>query len=201
MSSPEEKRSYYRIHDYVGLSCARLDDTAEASGTRAAMPPAAADSDLGLPLSSLLSEIDRKFNPIVNSLWLEHPPVAETLGLLNRKISILAARVLDEAGPTCESYEELLVSLSGSGIGFNSAQPYPEGARLRLFLALKPSSVRLDLTGVVIGCDRNTAEEQPQYWVRVAFEPGNEAAQEQLIQHVVQRQCAQIHDRAGAGRA
>ena len=208
MDKQQEKRSYYRIRDCIGLSCARLDGADDGSArdrngramVDATGTAATTGCDLDLPLSSVLGEIDRKFNRLVNSLWLEHPPIAEALGLLNRKLAVVAAQVLREEGRASESYEEALVSLSGSGMGFDSPEPYPEGTRLRLCLALTPSCVRLELTGVVAGCEAVVGAARPQHWVRVAFESGNEAAQEQLIQHVVQRQCAQIHDSVGADR-
>lgn len=182
MKPDDEKRSFYRIRDVVGLTCSLL-DSADAGVSQPSESP-----------SGLLAEIDRKFNQATNTLWLENPVLAQALGLLNRKLSLIAAHTFHDEALEADSHEELLVSISGSGIGFDSFDSFAAGARVRLQISLKPSNIPLELTGVVIDCAHRDDSPDKSHWVRVTFEEGNEAAQEQLIQHIVQRQGAQIRE-------
>lgn len=187
MKPVTEKRSFYRIEDLVGLSCSLIEGDAS---------PAEQGSGVTNALGGgLFAEIDREFNRVTNILWQENPVIAQALGLLNQKISTLAASALPDSDERGHMHEESMVSLSGSGIGFHSTDHFPEGARLRLSLSLRPSNIGLTVTGIVKGCEPSPESPGHSYWVRVNFEEGNEAAQEQLIQHVVQRQCAQIQER------
>lgn len=182
MKPTTERRSFYRINDTIGLHFTLLDDGAVGQ-------PAGA---LDRPLSSQLDEIDRDFNQLANILWQENPTFARALGLLNRKLSLLAARTLGDESRESTACEELLVNISGSGMGFDSPEQFARGARLLLTLVLKPSNVTLRLTGVVIASEPGSGQGENGYWTRVNFDESDEAAREQLIQHVVQRQCAQI---------
>jgi hypothetical protein len=185
VKSVNEKRSYYRIKDIVGLSYTVVE--AGAAESSQGMP------DLDAPLASLLAEIDRDFNKVTNVLWQENPIVAKALGLLNRKLALVASHSLpatEQAGS--ESYEEMVVSLSGSGLGFDCPEPLPAGTKLALVLVLKPSNICLRLNGTVTGLEIREEEDTATHWVRVAFDEGDDAAREHLIQHIVQRQSVQI---------
>ena len=187
MRKIDEKRSYYRINDSVGLKYSRIKEGDDGVGTL----EAAAQT----PLTSELAALDHELNQLTNSLWLENPLLAQALGLLNRKLTLFAAHALphEQLTPT-DQYQEILVSISGSGMGFNSTELFEPGDRLGLLLARKPSNIALRLIGPVTGCEPMGKNQGQGYWVRVNFEPGNEAAQEQLIQHIVQRQCAQTNE-------
>ena len=190
MRKIDEKRSYYRINDSVGLKYAPIEDGDDSAGLLAA--------PVQTPLTSELAALDHELNQLTNSLWLENPLLAQALGLLNRKLTLFAAHALPQEQLTpMDQYQEILVSISGSGMGFNVAEQFEPGVRLALMLALKPSNIDLRLTGVVTGCEPLHTSDGQGYWARVNFEPGNEAAQEQLIQHIVQRQCAQTSEQPG----
>lgn len=190
MKKTDEKRSYYRINDSVGLKYSRL----ESSEDNAVFAASAAAT----PLTAELTAIDRELNQLTNSLWSESPLLAQALGLLNRKLTLFGAHALPQEHLTpMNQYREMLVSISGSGMGFNAGEQFEPGVRLGLMLALKPSNIGLSLTGVVTACEPLRESADQGYWVRVNFEPGNEAAQEQLIQHIVQRQCAQTSGQSG----
>jgi hypothetical protein len=180
MKRQNERRSYYRIDDIVGLTYSKIrtadDDIVELPDTQAT------------PLSNLFVEIDREFNQATNILWRENPTVAQALGLLNRKISLIAANTLPDEVRRKDSYEELMVSISGSGLAFGANENLPAGTRLYLSLILKPSDIHITFTGKVVGCEASHPDTGQPYWVRISLEGNNPGAQEQLIQHVVQKQ-------------
>lgn len=182
MEQRNERRSYYRIDDVIGLTYTVLDKN---------NPVSASPSDLGLSLTTLLAEIDHEFNQTVNTLWHEDPTTAKALGLLNKKLSMIAAHSLQDEEQDIEPYEDMLVNISGCGISFSCEEQLSEGTQLQLSLILKPSNVNLSFVGNVISCKKQSLDNQKPYHIRVSFEE-NSAAQEQLIQHIVQKQCAQI---------
>lgn len=184
MKRENERRSYYRIDDVIGLTYSKLDS---AGGDRAN-----SGKKPSTPLANLFVEIDQEFNQATNTLWHENPTMAQALGLLNRKISLLAAHSLAGKDSSNGSYEELRVNISGSGLAFGAIEELPPGSKLNLFLVLKPSDISITLTSTVVGCDKAPFDSNQPYWVRVSIGDNNSAAQEQLIQHVVQKQCTLI---------
>jgi len=178
-----ERRTYYRINDVVGLTYKTLgqDEDIQAS----------LSGNLGLSVTSLLTEIDHEFNQATNTLWHENPTIATALGLLNKKLSIIAANSLSEESQDIDSYEEMMVNISGCGLSFDCAEGIPPGTRLLLTIVLKPANTQLSFTGEVIASVNNADNPEKPYSVRVNFDENNNA-QEQLIQHIVQKQCVQI---------
>jgi len=188
MSTSTERRQYYRINDVVSLHYEIISaGEAGSSGT---------DTTLQLSTLDLLREIDREFNHTVNLLWGDSPATARALGLLNRKISLVAATVLDGDDQNALSYDRLKVNLSGCGIAFESGQALPPGARLALHVILHPSQVNLTVRGTVVACEALPASSAP-YWIRVRFDD-DAGAREEFIRHVVQKQGALLEEE-GAG--
>jgi len=182
-----ERREYYRINDVVFLRYEILTDVPGA--------PDGAPEETGsveISAGSLLAEIDRELNKTINNIWREQPSMAQALGLLNRKISILAEQALDYEETESRSYDSAMVSLSGSGIAFEAREKIADGARLRLSMILRPSQVTMTILGTVISCEERLSSASMPFWVRVDFDD-DPMAQEQLIQHVVQKQGAMLY--------
>lgn len=191
--SQAERRKYYRINDVVLLRYETLD--AEHAAAAAAEGGSAS---LEISTGSLLAEIDRELNTSINNVWREHPVMAQALGLLNRKVSVLAAQALGYEEEEARSYDDTMVNLSGAGIAFEAREALAIDTRLRVSIILRPSQVILSITGTVVSCeDRLTSSSMP-FWVRVDFDEDLQA-QEQLIQHVVQKQGALLSERKGGG--
>lgn len=183
-----ERRNYFRINDIIGLSYTALtDDDVQ-------QPKQRPDTrgDMCMPLADLLRPIDTSLNQMANSLWNENPAAAKALGLLNRKISLLAAHIMQSNGPLAESYEDMMVSLSGSGMGFHATEALPTGTSLLVNVILKPSQVELSFTATVVGCEALPEHSEQAYWMRISIDEGNNDAREQLIQHVVQKQASAL---------
>lgn len=180
--SSQEKRRYFRINDQVGLSY-RVLNSDDQNNDAACVEVTAAH---------LLNRIDREFNQLINALWLESPTAAKAIGLLNRKIEVLADEVIphDENSLREKDQQEVNVNISGCGIGFHADQPEPTGQQLELYLTLKPSNAHLRLTGTVVGCDKDEELTSKPYWLRVDFDEHDVDAREQLIQHIMKRQFA-----------
>lgn len=184
-----ERRKYYRINDVVLLRYEIVDEEPAGTGTGEG-----GTGSLEISTGTLLAEIDRELNTSINNVWREQPVVAQALGLLNRKISVLAAQALDYEEADAQSYDDAMVSLSGSGIAFEAREALAVDTRLRLSIILRPSQVTLSIIGTVVSCEDHLTSSTMPHWVRVDFDEDLQA-QEQLIQHVVQKQGALLSER------
>lgn len=186
MTERSERRKYYRINDVVLLRYEALDAGTETEGGSGA-------GSLEINTATLLQEIDHELNQTINAVWQDAPAVAQALGLLNRKVSVLAAHALDYEESESHSYDSTMVNLSGCGIAFEAREALEPGTRLRLSVILRPSQVSLSIAGTVVNCDERLASSSMPYWIRVGFDDDMNA-QEQIIQHVVQKQGALLSD-------
>jgi hypothetical protein len=189
-----ERREYYRINDVVLLRYEFIPESPDDE------PTGGETGGLEISTGRLLAEIDRELNQTINTVWRENPSVAQALGLLNRKVSIVAAQAFEYAEAGVQSYDDTMVNMSGSGIAFESRDAITEGARLRLSIILSPSQVNLSIAGTVVACEERLTSSSMPYWVRVTFDDDLQA-QEQLIQHVVQKQGALLSDASAPKRS
>jgi len=179
-----ERRSYYRINDTIGLAYSIIDhkerESPESSG------------DQSLSITRQLSDIDRELNQAINTIWHENTVVSHALGLLNRKLSLIASDSIPEESKNTECYEDLVVSISGYGMAFSCIEQLSTGDRLRLSIKLKPSNVLLQLGGKVVVCEDSPENLEKPFLVRVILDAENQSSQELLIQHIVQKQCSDL---------
>lgn len=180
MTEQQERRDYFRINDTIGLSYSVFDGSEEnsANGTEGKK----------IELDSVLAEIDAKFNQAANTVWQKNPAVAEALGLLNRKISIVAARVPEGTDSEAAPHQEFLANISGCGMAFHCVDPLPEGTRLNVSVVIKPSNIDVNFTATVIACEPSPESSAGKYLMRIEIDEESHLAKEQLIQHVVQKQ-------------
>lgn len=181
MKQVSERRSYYRIDDTIGLSYKQLN----AADSNSTVDP----SHKEMPLTALLAEVDREFNQATNLLWQESPLVAQALGLLNKKLSMVAALNLSENPTSIDCYENIMVNISGCGMAFDSPSAIEPFTQLAMTIVLKPANSRLEMLATVVECTPINQTGEDTHRVRVQFLE-NGKAQEELIQHIVQRQWA-----------
>ena len=182
-----ERRKYYRINDVVMLRYEILDSSPAVTELTSG------ESGLEVSTGTLLAEIDRELNQAINTVWQDSPVIAQALGLLNRKVSIVAAQAIAYEESDVQSYDDTMVNLSGCGIAFESRSEIAPETRLRLSVILRPSQVMLSIAGTVVGCEERLSSSNMPFWVRVQFDD-DAMAQEQLIQHVVQKQGALLSE-------
>jgi len=186
-----EKRRYFRINDVIGLSYTILGDDKNQQGLVLV--------DSASPSTGQFCEIDFEFNQLTNTLWHESPTIAQALGLLNRKISMIAAQNPNPRVQNKElhatAYDDLQVNISACGMAFHCTDHLQEGTRLKLSVQLKPSDISLPLFGTVIESEPVQFNSKQSYWVRVVFDETNDITKEHLIKHMVQKQCAQLNEK------
>lgn len=195
MPKDRERRSYFRLDDVLLLHY-RIIGNADGSRQAGAETAAAAPQ---VRTASILAQIDRDFGDALRQLWQAQPEIARALGLLNRKLSVLA-QSMDSGAQAIPEYEETQVNISGGGIAFESEEALAPGTRLSLQLVLKPSQEELALLGKVVRCDALPEDvdspadaDGPRWHLRVDFEDSPDE-QERLIQHIIQLQSIRISE-------
>jgi hypothetical protein len=147
-----------------------------------------------IELESVLTEIDAKFNQAANTIWQENPAIAQALGLLNRKISLVSARVTHPgADSSAVPHKELLANISGCGMAFHCDDPLPEGTKLNVSVVIKPSNIDVSFTATVVACEPSPRSRTGKHLMRIEIDAESDSAKEQLIQHVVQKQYTAGH--------
>lgn len=175
-----EKRRYFRIEDSIGLALRSV----------ASHKPDLKLSDTETELDQELRLVETELNSLVNTIWGEDPKIAKSIGLLNRKLEILSEKRTPAGFQRTNNfdvrYHNLPVSLSASGLAFESDNSLPVDDRLELMLLLAPANVRVVVKGQVI--ESRVSEVDPsKYQIRIGFDL-SPAEEEMLIQLIVQRQ-------------
>lgn len=176
----EEKRRYFRIHETIGLYYEILDHKHSDSAP-----------DKSVDIWDLMSEQDEKIQRLLIEVEEESPKVAELIAAFNQKLErvvhqlVMESQLLDRVASRVKE-----VSISACGLGFMAVAPIAKGTRLRLELQLFPSTQLIHTHGRVVGCEPRKSD---FYW-RIEFLDMRQSEQERLIQHIVQRQSAQLQD-------
>ncbi len=177
-----DRRRYFRINDIVGLSY-RLIERGEVEAQKQA-------ENVQIAAAEVLRSIDRELTNALNAMWQSNPTAANAIGLLNKKMDVLAAEMdLDYAQIKGLEMQTKQVSISACGIAFECRDSFHVGQSLKLDILLKPANTHIQMMGNVLGCDQT---ENGHFLLRVDFDSVDASVQEQLIQHIVRRQSSQL---------
>jgi len=184
----QDRRRYFRINDWVGLSYRALDQRELV---------ACSDADnVQISSAQVIETIDRELAAALNVLWQSNPSAANVIGLLNKKLDFIAAELeLDYFGGGLIKHQQTQVNLSACGIAFECDERFDVGVVLELNLLLKPVNSTIKLRGCVNACDRVAAGSGKPYLLRIDFLDTDTHVREELIQHIVRRQSMQLSER------
>ncbi len=174
----DEKRRYFRINETIGLSFEVLDADAQSD-----------ENDRSLDIWDLMSEQDEKIEKLLVEASEESPKVVALIRAFNQKIErivgqlVMESRVLDRIANRVKE-----VNISACGLGFVSDRDLAPGTRMQLELQLFPSNKKVMSKGRVVASDLV----ENGHYLRIDFFDMKQSAQEILIQHIVQRQSAQL---------
>ncbi|MFK7974654.1 MAG: PilZ domain-containing protein [Halioglobus sp.] len=175
-----ERRSYFRIDDVIGLSYQVID-----AKPQLVVPK---EDNAGAALKLALAEIDAELNRATNTVWRENPAMAKALGILNKKVALIAKHCPTQDIEPLDAYEEYTANISGSGMSFRSTEKLEKGTHLNISAVLKPSNIRLHFSAHVVDCKQVQDMPRELFLLRVQIAEEETAAKEQLVQHVVQKQ-------------
>lgn len=185
-SLSENRRRFFRIDDRVRLNY-RLRSPHEGLAAYHA-------GTVQQTAAVQLQQLDLELNGLLNTLYRDNPVAAQALGLLNRKVQILSeeTEVQSRSRMVGDSLE-VDVNISGCGLAFNTVEALGEKDVLELEITLLPSQATLHLLGRVSHCE--PIFDSDHYRARLEFVGRDSDAHETLVQHLVQRQAAQIGSR------
>ena len=145
-------------------------------------------------LLNTLRALDTRMPAMPANLSPQSRDLALYLQALNRKVDLLARLVASEKEPSPGETTQP-VSLSAAGVAFRSAAAQQQGTYLDVGLVLFPERLHVRTYGRVARCAHEpTADEEFPFLIAVEFLLMWDADREALIQHVLQRQAAQLRE-------
>src|SRR5690606_19396616 len=178
-------RSYFRIDENIALEYREVD---EATANRAEAESIYPDSN-AIALFSDFKKIDSDNAQLLYQLKNGNRALGEYLHNLNRKIELLAQRLLAEHNPPALTDITRQVSLSEGGLAFGSAKPIAKNSYIALRLTFWPSYAGLIIFAKSIRCELCKAGD---YQIAAKFHRAR-AAQLHIIGQQIMR--AQMADR------
>lgn len=173
MTTNQDKREYFRIDDQLLIHCCLEGEEISESS---------AEELVETPELKQLRSLSEDLGSLVNAVHAEQQIIAKALGLLNQRQQILERLVIGRMHPNPD-YELVNANLSGTGIAYQSKTPFSAQDKVRIAMVFQPSQIEVVIHGTILDC----VASGDAYQLRIAFDE-NEFAQEQIIQHVVQRQ-------------
>ena len=185
--SEQDRRRYFRINDWVGLSyCTQVAQNVEYCG----------DADnVQISATQILDVTEKELLGALSLLWLSNPQAANVIGLINKKLDFVISEMeFDYLQAGVLQHELTRVNISACGMAFECDEQFDAGQVLELNLLLKPVKTKLKLQGCVTACQRSESGSKKAYMLRVDFVGIDTAVREELIQHIVRRQSMQLSE-------
>ncbi|WP_435686536.1 hypothetical protein [Sedimenticola selenatireducens] len=185
-----ERRQFFRIDDSLSLSYRQVSSDRLAASIECLEN----EIDSDFTVVSSLAAVSQEMMGTLNKIESSRPEIAAYLKSLNRKIDILGRALMAQTTELLKQPAQA-VNLSATGISFQVTEFIQPGSTLELKLLLTPSYAGILSFVEVIGCDPAAPEPEepdPGYNLRTAFVHIRERDRDVLIQHVIQRQGAQI---------
>lgn len=185
-----ERRQFFRIDDSLSLSYRQVSSDRLAASIECLEN----EIDSDFTVVSSLAAVSQEMMGTLNKIESSRPEIAAYLKSLDRKIDILGRALMAQTTELLKQPAQP-VNLSATGISFQVSEFIQPGSTLELKLLLTPSYAGILSFVEVIGCDPavpEPGEPDPGYNLRTAFVHIRERDRDVLIQHVIQRQGAQI---------
>lgn len=180
----EERRRYFRVDDFMGVSY-RCIGSEEAG----AFVEQAKKNDGTFDLTA---NFDNRIQTLLDACKIQAPMAAELIDLMNKKLNFIMAQMdIDANGMHKLACSPRPVNVSACGIAFANEEVLEQGQLLQLDIILQPSDLHIAVIAQVIECvhlDEKQAAGELSCFMRLNFTEINSYDQELLIQHVVKRQ-------------
>ena len=187
----EERRRYFRIDDFMGLSYRRL-------GAEEAKAFARQAREHGNNFD-YAANFDNRIQTLLDACRIQSPLAAELVDLMNKKLNFVIQQMdIDSALMQNIAYTMKQVNVSACGMAFANEEPLEKGQQLQLDIILHPSELHVTAMAQVVDCvplDIEDAVDGMCCFVRLDFTEINSNDQELLIQHIVKRQAALLKQR------
>lgn len=186
----DERRQFFRIDDSLSLSYRQI----PSDRLTAAIECLENEIDSDFTVVSSLAAVSQEMIGTLNKIESSRPEIASYLKSLDRKIDILGRALMAQTTELLNQPAQA-VNLSATGISFQVSEFIQPGSTLELKLLLTPSYAGILSFVEVVGCDPAAPEPEQSgqgYNLRTTFVHIRERDRDVLIQHIIQRQSAQI---------
>lgn len=183
----DERREFFRIDDSLSLSYRQIPpDTLPAAAERLEH-----ELDSDFTVLGDLAAVTQEMTGTLHQIEVARPEIAAYLKALDRKIDIIGRALLAQTTELLNQPTQS-VNLSASGISFQSSQSVAPGSILELKILLMPSHAGILCLAEVVGCDLLGDPCARAYRLRTRFHKIRDRDRDVLIQHLIQRQGAQL---------
>ena len=185
----QERRRYFRIKgDMVLLHKEVAPEEISVPTEARELPPNP------FTVSSTLDLLTQESRTLLRRIERDSPEVADFLKVLERKIDVLSRAFLAYETDLAKQPVQW-VSLSASGLAFDTDHSYRSGSLLELKMVLLPDLIGLLAYGKVVYCYPNRADVSQPYHVAVDFVDLAERDRELIIRHVMKQQLQQLREK------
>ncbi|MGE3318266.1 MAG: hypothetical protein AB7I18_03130 [Candidatus Berkiella sp.] len=184
----DERRRYFRIEDEVIFAWHPLTQAEKEKGLeRFNRGEIHYPDTAGLFLSMEADIVDS-----LQSIYAKQPDIAEILELLNRKINLFARGMsTDQSMHTLLDERPQAVSLSASGMSFESPIAASQGDDIQLEIVLLPEKVYILCFAKVIDCvdlSQEFPEKTGLFRLNADFQTIRDDDTERLVQHIMRKE-------------
>ena len=185
----EDRRQYFRINDKVSLKyrvVQGIDIETELKQTEH-------EKNNLADLKNAFNCIEAKIMYKMDRVEEVNPLIAEILGLYDKKLSLMESIIMHNDDRDNSITETQQVSLSASGMSFESNTPINEDVTLKMEMVLFPEYHFISLYARVVDCKKKKmGDNLYRFNVRVDFVGIGERDQEIIMQHVLSIQAKQL---------
>lgn len=189
-ASSAERRSFYRINDAVALKVHQLD----ADNVRAAREKLARRE---FELQALAGKGDGNahFQAALRDVETKHPEVANLFRLFESRIDSLVQMVAMQGQADDVEAPNVVVSMSGSGLGFEWPTAFFEDDHLLLEMTLFPSRYQFEAVAKVVRGNPADRSTNGKFHCALEFVEITHTDREVLLQHVHNLQIDSLRSR------
>ena len=147
----------------------------------------------------ICSEIEynkEQLAPAVRKIKKDHPEIASWLGVLQKTVESLATQISIQRN-TQSGLSTRRVSISASGIEFNTTRHCEIGDKIEIVLTLQPSYTNIMIVGDVVtvtALEAPTDSDTSTHCVKIDFSLIRDSDQEVLIRHIHRAQLAELRN-------
>ncbi|HRE32291.1 MAG TPA: hypothetical protein PLD88_09990 [Candidatus Berkiella sp.] len=190
----DERRRYFRIEDDAILTWRRITLQEKEQGLARIQR-----GEIDYPdTAGFFLSMEADLMDVIHSL-AKQPEVAQALELLNRKINLFARCMpINDSVSTLLDEKAQPVSLSASGISFETNEAASKDQDILLEMVLLPERIYILCYAVVVDClpiERQTEESTTIYRMNVDFMTIRDEDIERLIQHIMRKEVAFLRAR------
>jgi len=180
----KERRQYFRIDDTVQLKYRVIQDV----DIEAEIRHSHYEQNNLTELRNAYNVIDTRLLVLMEKLHKKIPLIAETLSLINKKLSLMERMISHKEDLDESMYPVHEVNLSANGMAFDTHTPIAENTNLKIELVLYPECHYIPLYAKVVDCRKKIEDSLHRFVIATEFVGICNEDQDKIIQHILKKQ-------------